>query len=379
MGASAASQMSTKTRRLSGPLPRPSSSFTGSVLTSVILDVVIIGAGQAGLASAYYLRRAGVSFVLLDAEDGPGGAWRHAWNSLRLFSLASFSSLPGWMMPARSETTYPARDDVVDYLSRYEERYKFHIERPVSVTSVRSIDGGLEVVSDKGQWKARAVLSATGTWARPYIPDYPGASVFQGRQLHSAEYLQAEPFVGERVAIVGGGNSGAQILAELSGVTETIWVCQRAPVFLPDDVDGHVLFQRATARVLGKEDGPQSGSLGDIVMVPSVKQARDRGVLGSVRPFSHFDEHGVVWEDGTRRDLGAVVWCTGFRPALQHLRDLAIVTSDYRVDVEGGQSIKEPRLWLAGYGNWTGAASATLLGAGRAARDMIPRLVASLR
>lgn len=347
-------------------------------MVSKTFDVIVIGAGQAGLASAYYLRRAGVDFVILDAEEGPGGAWRHAWNSLRLFSPASFSSLPGWMMPAKAEAGYPARDEVIDYLARYEARYQFPIERPVSVRSVRSVDGALEVTGDNGTWRARAVLSATGTWRHPFIPDYPQATSFKGRQIHSADYVSADTFAGGRVAIVGGGNSGAQILAEVSKLAETIWVTPQVPVFLPDDVDGHVLFLRATARVLGKDDGLPAGGLGDIVMVPPVREARDRGVLRSVRPFSRFDEHGVLWQDGTRSDLDAVIWCTGFRPALDHLKDLAVVTFDGKVDVEQGQAVKQPRLWLAGYGNWTGAASATLLGASRAARDMIPRLVASL-
>lgn len=190
--------------------------------------------------------------------------------------------------------------------------------------------------------------------------------------------MSAEPFFGQRVAIVGGGNSGAQILAEISKIAETIWVTPQVPVFLPDDVDGHVLFQRATARVLGKDEGAQLGGLGDIVMVPAVREARDRGVLDSVRPFTHFDENGVVWRDGTRTELDAIIWCTGFRSTLDHLRDLAIVTEDGKMEVDRGQSIGQPHLWLSGYGNWTGSASATLLGAGRAARDMIPRLVASL-
>ncbi|MBB3967052.1 FAD-dependent oxidoreductase [Rhizobium metallidurans] len=105
-------------------------------MSSETFDVVVIGAGQAGLASAYYLRRAGLSFVMLDAEDGPGGAWRHGWNSLHLFSPASFSSLPGWMMPSRTKASYPAKSEVIDYLTRYEERYRFPMERSVVVTSV---------------------------------------------------------------------------------------------------------------------------------------------------------------------------------------------------------------------------------------------------
>ncbi|WP_370643796.1 ArsO family NAD(P)H-dependent flavin-containing monooxygenase [Shinella sp. NM-101] len=348
-------------------------------MSSETYDVVVIGAGQAGLASAYYLRRAGVDFILLDDEEGPGGTWRHAWDSLRLFSPASFSSLPGWMMPTKTDTTYPAREDVIDYLARYEKRYQFRIERPVFVTAVSRSDEGLRVLSDNGEWRARAVLSATGTWRHPLIPDYPGRADFMGHQIHSANYVSAEAYSGKRVAIVGGGNSGAQILSEISTVAETIWVTPEPPVFLPDDVDGHVLFQRATARVLGTADDAQRGGLGDIVMVPPVKDARSRGVLGSVRPFTRFDERGVIWRDGTRNDLDAIVWCTGFRPALDHLRDLDVINEEGKVDVDGGQSVKEPRLWLSGYGNWTGAASATLLGAGRAARDMIPQLVASLK
>ncbi|KVK54215.1 pyridine nucleotide-disulfide oxidoreductase [Agrobacterium deltaense] len=347
-------------------------------MSSKTFDVVVIGAGQAGLASAYYLRRAGLSFVMLDAEDGPGGAWRHGWNSLHLFSPASFSSLPGWMMPAGTKASYPAKSEVIDYLTRYEERYKFPIERPMVVTSVTSVAGALEVIADKGRWRARAVLSTTGTWRHPFIPAYPGAADFKGQQIHSANYVSADEFAGQRVAIVGGGNSGAQILAEVSTVAETVWVTPQPPIFLADDVDGHVLFQRATARALGKDDGSPIGGLGDIVMVPPVKDARDRGALGSVRPFSRFHAQGVIWQDGTSSDLDAVIWCTGFRPALDHLRDLDVITPDGQIEVKDGQSLKQPRLWLAGYGSWTGAASATLLGVGRTARDMIPQLVASL-
>nr|WP_286202028.1 FAD-dependent oxidoreductase [Ochrobactrum sp. SFR4] len=185
-------------------------------------DVVVVGAGQAGLASAYYLRRTGINFVVLDGEEGPGGAWRHAWKSLHLFSPASFSSLPGWMMLTKTEATYPARGEVLNYLTRYEKRYQFPIERPVVVQSVRNVDGGLEVIGENKTWRARSVLSATGTWGHPFIPGYPGREIFQGSQLHSAHYVDADAFIGQRVAIVGGGNSGAQILAEVSKVAETI-------------------------------------------------------------------------------------------------------------------------------------------------------------
>ena len=103
-------------------------------------------------------------------------------------------------------------------------------------------------------------------------------------------------------------------------------------------------------------------------MVAPVKEARGRGVLTAVRPFARFTERGVVWADGREEEVDAVVWCTGFRSALDHLRPLGVVEPDGRVRTEGTRSVAEPRLWLVGYGNWTGFASATLIGVGRSAR-----------
>ncbi|WP_441277264.1 ArsO family NAD(P)H-dependent flavin-containing monooxygenase [Tardiphaga sp. 172_B4_N1_3] len=335
-------------------------------------DVLIIGGGQSGLAVGYFLRRSGLSFSILDGETEPGGAWTHAWPSLTLFSPAQWSSLPGWPMPV-GDQTYPGRGEVVRYLSQYEERYKLPVERPVRVKAVLSAPDHLTAVTDRGEWTARAVVSATGTWRAPVVPDYPDRTRFQGSQLHSANYKGPEEFAGQSVLIVGGGNSGAQLLAEVSQVARTTWVTLREPTFLSDDVDGRALFERATAKWAALQgDGATvapTGGLGDIVMIPAVKKARARGVLISVRPFVRFTASGVVWNDGTESHVDAVIWCTGFAPALGHLRPLNIVGSDGKVAVKGTRSISEPRLWLVGYGEWTGFASATLIGVMRGARQ----------
>jgi len=342
-------------------------------------DVIIIGGGQAGLAVAYYLRREGIDFLILDAEERSGGAWPHAWDSLRLFSPATYSGLPGWPMPPSQTAGFPTRDEVIDYLTRYEQRYQFSIERSCSVKTVEPAGERLAIKLEDGRTiTARAVVSATGTWGAPFIPDYPGNALFQGIQLHSAHYRNPQAFSGQRVMIVGGGNSGAQILAEISTVAETIWITTKEPVFLPDDVDGRVLFERASARVRGDFEQNATTTLGDIVMVPPVRAARDRGVLKSVRPFIRFNKDAVVWQDGSQTPIDAVLWCTGFRPATDHLKSLNIVKPDGRVEVVDQRAVAEPRLWLAGYGNWTGAASATLIGAGRTAREMVPRIKAAL-
>jgi putative flavoprotein involved in K+ transport len=340
-----------------------------------VLDVVVIGGGQAGLALAYYLQRAGTRFVVLDNSPVAGGAWPYAWDSLRLFSPAEYSSLPGWQMPRAWVGEYPTRDEVVAYLTRYEERYRFPIQRPVQVHAVTH-DGKLfHVSSSERTWTARAVISATGTWSSPYLPDIEGQELFAGTWMHSASYRSPDGLAGQSVIVVGGGNSGAQIHAEVSQVAESLWVTQVEPTFLPDDVDGRVLFDRASARVRGVENGASVGSLGDIVMVPPVREARERGDLRTVRPFKRFTESGVEWPDGTRFPVDVVIWCTGFGPALEHLQPLGVIEADGKVAVANGASLRLPGLFLAGYGNWVSPASATLIGAGRSARELVPAIV----
>lgn len=251
------------------------------------------------------------------------------WEGLRLFSPSTYSSLPGWMMPHWDDGTlgYSPRTHVVDYLTRYEQRYELTVRRPHHVRTINRDGSGdhLAVQADGLELAARYVVSATGTWTQPFWPSYPGAGDFQGRQLHAAQYWRPEDFAGQRVVVVGGGNSGAQILAEVSTAADTTWVTFRPPRFLPDHADGRDLFAAATARIEALRQGrdhPGVGGLGDVVMVESVRNARDRRVLKAEPMFSRLTALGVVWPDGTASRADAVFWCTGFRPALGHLRAL---------------------------------------------------------
>ena len=342
------------------------------------VPTIVIGGGQAGLAVAYYLRRAGAEYLVLDDQPEPGGSWSRTWDSLQLFSPARWSSLPGWLMPGGVDE-YPSRDDALAYLREYERRYEVRVRRPVHVETVRR-DGPELVVSSAGEeWRTEAVMSATGTWANPHTPSYPGRDQFRGLQLHSAHYRSADAFAGKRVLVVGGGNSGAQILAEVSKVAEVTWVTLHPPGFLPDEVDGRYLFDQATARYRALQEGrppPPVHGLGDIVMVDTVRDARDRGVLHAEPPFASFTEHGIVWPDGRSREVDAVIWCTGFRPALAHLAPLGVVDGTGRVEVKGTRSVIEPALWLVGYGEWTGYASATLIAVGRSAKAAVEERLA---
>jgi putative flavoprotein involved in K+ transport len=345
-------------------------------------DVIVIGGGQSGLAMGYYLRRSGLSYIILDNQKESGGAWLHTWKSLRLFSPAQWSSLPGMIMTTENSGQagagdYPTRDAAIEYLKFYESKYNLPVKRKVYVFDVLKVDDEFQLQTSEGLFIAKAVVSATGSFNNAIIPQIKGTENFKGQILHSSQYESPSQFENKRVAVVGEGNSGAQILAELSKVTGTIWITQKEPRFLPDHIDGRFLFDAATqmyeAQKVGKQYKPPS--LGDIVMVDSVKDARSRKVLKSVRPFDHFTNDSIVWEDGHEEKIDVVIFCTGFKPALTHLKSLDVVNEDGKADTDGTRSKKVNGLWLVGYGNWTGFASATLIGVGRSAKATVEEIV----
>jgi cation diffusion facilitator CzcD-associated flavoprotein CzcO len=271
---------------------------------------------------------------------------------------------------------YPTRDGAIEYLKYYESKYNLPIRRKVEVFNCIKIDDEFRVETSNGLYISSAVVSATGTFDNPYIPNFKGIDTFKGQIIHSAQYKTPDEFENKRVAIVGEGNSGAQILAEVSKVTETIWITQKEPSFLPDHIDGRFLFDAATQAYEAKKSGKQyrPPSLGDIVMVDSVKDARSRKVLGSVRPFDHFTKDAIVWPDGHEEKIDAVIYCTGFRPALKHLTGLNVVNNDGKSDTTETKSNLVRGLWFVGYGNWTGFASATLIGVGRSAKAAVEEI-----
>ncbi|GGK63091.1 ArsO family NAD(P)H-dependent flavin-containing monooxygenase [Ornithinimicrobium pekingense] len=332
---------------------------------------LVVGGGQAGLATAFYLRRRGVEHVVLDDQARPGGAWLHTWDSLRLFSPAAYSSLPGWPMPPTASDDYPDAAHVVDYLTRYEQRYDIPVRRGERVTAVEHAQHGFTVTTSRGTWQAEAVLNATGTWSRPFVPTWPGAEAFGGDQVHSARYRSPERYAGQRVVVVGGGNSGAQLAADLAPHAHVTWCTLRPPRFLPDDVDGRELFRVATLRARGQGEGV--GGLGDIVAVPPVRAARDAGQLRRTPMFERFTTGGVAWADGTTREVDTVIWCTGFRPALGHLSTLRLRRTNGVPATDGPVAEVDPRLAFVGYGDWCGLASATLIGVGQWARQAVHR------
>jgi cation diffusion facilitator CzcD-associated flavoprotein CzcO len=330
-------------------------------------EVVVVGAGQAGLATAWALARQGfdrhTGFVVLDADAAPGGAWQHRWRSLTVATTHRVHELPGLpFTPAREDA--PAAEEVPAYFAAYERRFDLPVRRPVSVSAVHRTPDGFRLTTSDGDWSARAVVNATGTWTRPFVPHYPGQETFAGRQLHTAGYRGAAEFAGRHVVVVGGGASAVQLLGEISAVTSTTWVTRRPPVwregpFRPED--GRAAVARVEQAVReGRVPGSVVGVTG-LVVTPWVREARERGVLDPRPVFDRIVPEGVAWDDGRLVRADVILWATGFRAAVGHLAPLHVREPSGVIRLDGTAAVREPLLHLVGYGP-----SASTIGANRA-------------
>jgi putative flavoprotein involved in K+ transport len=346
-----------------------------------VLDTLVVGAGQAGLAAGYHLKRAGLSFEILEARGEPGGSWPGYYDSLKLFSPARYSGLPGMPFPG-SPDRYPARDEVVGYLRGYAEAFGLPVLAGKRVLRAeraawRAAVGGFRLLTDDGgEYRARTLIAATGSFARPHQPRFPGQEAFRGKILHAAEYRNPIPFRGKRVVIVGGGNSAVQIAHELVEVAETT-LSTRSPIrFMPQLVLGRDLHFWLSVSGLDRlplgrlfDVSEPGGVVDDGTYAAAVRSGRpDR------RPvFSCFTESGVVWEDGREEPVDAVLLATGYGPNLGYMGHLGSLRADGHPDQRAGVSRTVPGLYFVGLPFQTSFASATLRGVGSDAELVVAR------
>ncbi|KXZ60957.1 putative oxidoreductase CzcO [Microbacterium laevaniformans] len=351
------------------------------------VDVIVIGAGQAGLSAAYHLRRRGFvpapgdgdarTFAVLDADAAPGGAWQHRWRSLRMGTVNGIYELAGAPVPP-TDPMAPSAGVLPAYFADYERRFDLRVHRPVIVRAVRRVDddpnGLLRIETDRGVWFARYVINATGTWRRPFWPHYPGQDDFAGRQLHVHDYVSAEEFAGRRVVIVGAGISAVQLLEEISRVADTFWVTRREVRWDAAEFD----TAARVAAIAGVEERVRRGEPpGSVISVtgqhwtPWARAADERGVLVRHPMFARIEEHGVRMPDGTFKPVDVILWATGFRADIAHLAPLGLRTGAGGIRVANGRAIDDPRLFLIGYGP-----SQSTVGANRAGRDAVRAIAA---
>ncbi|CAA9466953.1 MAG: Putative oxidoreductase [uncultured Rubrobacteraceae bacterium] len=373
------------TSRPPGPTSTPTPASQASHL-ALKTDIVVIGAGQAGLSSAYHLQKRGLApnrgFVVLDQSPRAGGAWQFRWPSLKLSTVNRIHDLPGMRFSEAVDTDaaeVEASVAVPRYFAAYEEAFGLPVYRPLKVKVVCDRGGRLRIETDRGGFSARGVINATGTWETAYIPEYPGAGRFRGRQLHTRDYRTAEEFAGRHVIVVGGGISAVQLLDEVSRVTTTTWVTRRPPEFRA----GPFTEERGRAAVAMVEDRVRRGlppdsvvSVTGLPITPAIEAMQARGALNRLPMFDEILEDGVRWPDGTVVRADVILWCTGFRSSLDHLAPLMLGEPGGGVTMTGKlatQVSKDPRVHLVGYGP-----SASTIGANRAGAVAARELMAFL-
>ena len=346
---------------------------------------MVIGAGQAGLSAGYHLMRRGYrpaaeasagerSYVVLDSDDGPGGAWQHRWRSLRMATVNGIFDLPGLGQPPMDPQA-PSAEAVPRYFADFERRFGLPILRPVRVQAVRRVDddpdGQLIIETDRGRWLARAVINSTGTWTNPNRPYYPGQETFTGRQLHTADYVSADEFYGQHVIMVGGGISAIQLLAEISAITTTSWFTRREPSWSDVDFQPETTGRSTIAKVeadvrRGRRPGSIVSYTGLSRQLSYVKEAAANGALERQPMFTGIEPDGVRRADGGFQQADVIIWATGFRAALDHLQPLGLINEVGGIVMDGTAVVAEPRVQLIGYGP-----SQSTVGANRAGRAAV--------
>lgn len=329
-------------------------------------DAVVLGAGQAGLSTSRHLQRRGVPHLLLDAGPAPGGAWQHRWGSLTMADVHGVAVLPDAEAPpaqGRASTVVPA------WFGAYEQEHRLPVVRPVRVDRVHDEDGVLVVTAGPRTWRTRTLVSATGTWTRPFLPRWPGIEEFSGEQWHTRDYPGADHFRGLRTLVVGGGASGVQLLGELAPVTDTLWVTRRPPVWRTDDFDadaGRAAVALVEERVRQGLPPRSVVSVTGLVLRPQERAAADLGAYARLPLPARVEPHGVRWADGRRERVDAILWATGFRPAVGHLAPLRLRDPNGGIRLTGTPPTTaeaDSRVQLVGYGP-----SASTVGATRAGR-----------
>ncbi|SHF47142.1 NAD(P)-binding domain-containing protein [Pedobacter caeni] len=347
------------------------------------VDIVVIGAGQAGLSAAYNLQREGIKpgkgFVVLDDEFSPGGAWQHRWDSLTLSNVNGINDLPGMAFSDAvntKETELQANIAIPKYYEQYEKAFGLPIIRPIRVTDVTEQNGRFIIRTTGIQFSARGLINATGSWKTPHCPKYPGWEKFKGKQLHTGEYKNAEEFIGKHVIIVGGGISAIQLLGEISAVTQTTWVTRRPPDFRQYEFSPEIGREAVALVEKRVREGlpPESVvSVTGLPITPAIEGMLNKGVLDRKPMFKEIIETGVRWEDGTTLDADIIFWNTGFRHSLNHLAPLKLMNDRDGIEMSGKlatQVAKDPRIHLTGYGP-----SASTIGANRAGRAAAIELI----
>ncbi|PFG41075.1 putative flavoprotein involved in K+ transport [Georgenia soli] len=317
---------------------------------------IVVGAGQAGLAAGYHLGRHGLPFTILEADERVGGSWNHRWDSMRLFTPATGDGLPG--MPFPQDERFPSGARMAAYLTAYAERFDMDVRTGVHVDGLFREGDAYTVTAGPAVFEAEYVILATGAERVPNVPSFAGDLSPTIVQLHSGDYRNPAQLQPGPVAVVGAGNSGADIALDLAP-THAVVLAGRHPGHLPMRIESpamHVVFplltfawthvltqntppgRRARAKMLSGHSGPLIRVKPQDLDAAGVRRApRVTGVVGGLPQTA----------DGERLDVANVVWATGFRPGHDWI-DLPGLDAGGFLENDRGAVVGQPGLYVLG-------------------------------
>jgi putative flavoprotein involved in K+ transport len=348
-------------------------------------ETVVIGGGQAGLAAGYHLKRRELPFVILDANERVGDAWRKRWDSLRLFTPAKYDGLPGMRFPAR-RWSFPTKDEMGDYLAAYAERFELPVRTGVGVDRVSRIGDRYVLESGDRRFEAEHVIVASGAHRAPKVPGFAAQLDPRLVQLHSSEYRNPSQLRAGDVLVVGVGNSGAEIAFELSR-THATWQAGKESGEIPvrhGSVPARFVlpvvrflgYRVLTVKTpIGRKVGPKLASRAAPLIRVKSNDLAAAGVERVARVVGVRDGLPLL-EDGRVLDVANVVWCTGFRPDFSWI-DLPVFGEDGQPVHDRGVVPSAPGLYFIGLIFQYAFASDVLPGVGRDA-EYIAKHVAQL-
>ncbi len=358
------------------------------------LDVVVLGGGQAGLATGYYLARRNLRFVILDASPRIGDVWRRRWDSLRLFSPARFDGLPGMAFPAPADS-FPTKDEMADYLEAYAARFELPVRTGVAVDRVARRGAGYVVTAGDVEFEADHVVVAMASYQRPRVPAFAKDLRPDIAQLHSLDYRSPSQLREGSVLVVGAGNSGAEIAVEVVKRGHATWLSGRDVGHVPFKSEGliaRLFLLRFVFRVIFHRLLSVKTPIGRRA---HAKRHEQRPPLIRTRP-ADLQRAGVqrgprvvgvreglpLLQDGRVLDVNSVVWCTGFDPGLSWI-DCPIFDAHGDPRHDSGVVTDEPGLYFVGQHFLYALSSSMVHGVGRDAARIVEtvasRVVAAAR
>jgi len=349
-------------------------------------DTVIIGGGQAGLATGYHLAKRDLPFVILDANERIGDAWRKRWDSLRLFTPARYDGLQGWRFPAPA-LSFPTKDEMADYLESYAARFDLPVRTGVEVDGLSREGDRFIITSGNHRFESRHVVVATGAHQVPKVPAFADELLSSIMQLHSSQYRRPSQLQEGAVLVVGAGNSGAEIAFEVSRLHPTYLSGKpsgQIPVrhgpaaarfFFPvvRFVGHHVL---TLGTPIGRKAQPGFISHGAPLIRVKLKDLAAAGIEQVARTVSIEDGRPAL-EDGRVLDVSNVIWCTGFREEFPWI-DLPIFDENERPLQERGVVVGEPGLYFVGMPFQYAVTSDVIPGVGRDAEYIAKHIARNL-